>query len=114
MREHENVEEHLGTLHRSEGGRVPAARLLHQVLDGREDVHEDVAAEHGERQQQQGRPAHRGGVSESLLNCLCHFNVLLFILGAKLIKNERNAKGNVKKCSPQQKICSFKQTKTTA
>ena len=24
------------------------------------------------------------------------------------------AKGNVKKCSPQQKICSFKQTKTTA
>ena len=73
--ESKHVEEHLTALHRAEGRGVPSARLLHQVLDGRKDVHEDVAAEHGQCQQQQRRPAHSRTVAQSLLNSLCHSSI---------------------------------------
>ncbi len=68
--EHEYVKEHLRALHGTKGGGVPATGILHQVLDRREDVHEDVTAEHGECQQQQRGPPHGGGVSQSFFNCL--------------------------------------------
>ncbi len=57
--EHIDVEEHLGALHAAERGAVPAAGILHQVLDRGEDVHEDVGAEHAQRQQEQRDPAYR-------------------------------------------------------
>ena len=36
------IQEGLGTLHGAEGGRIPSACGLHQVLDGRKNVHKDV------------------------------------------------------------------------
>ena len=40
--EHEDVEEHFGSLHRAECGGIPSPGFLHQVLDRGEDVHENV------------------------------------------------------------------------
>ena len=70
--EDENVEEHLGALHRAECGGVPAAGLLHQVLDRGEDVHENIGAEHRQREKQQGGPTHAGGIAQRLLDFVSH------------------------------------------
>ena len=48
--EYEYVKECLCSLHRSESIGIPTALGLHKVLDRRQDVHEDVGAEHCQRQ----------------------------------------------------------------
>ena len=78
--EDEDVEERLCALHRAEGRCVPSACFLHQVLDGRENVHEDVTAEHRQGEQQKGCPAHGRAVTKCLLNCFCHNSVILIVL----------------------------------
>ena len=81
--EYEYVEERLGALHRAECLGIPAARGLHQVLDRREDVHEDIGAEHREREQQERRPAHSRRVAESgFLDGFSHDSYLLLSLFA--------------------------------
>ena len=50
--ENEHVEEGLCSLHRAERGGVPSAGRLHQILDRRQNVHEDVGTEHRHSQQQ--------------------------------------------------------------
>ena len=61
--EHIDVEEHFSTLHTAKSITFPTACGLHKILDGREDVHENVRTEHGQRQQQQGCPAYTRLVS---------------------------------------------------
>ena len=70
--EHKDIEEHLRALHRAKGQTVPAACILHQVLDRRQNVHKYIAAEHGQRQQQQRCPTHSCAVSQCFDTCLCH------------------------------------------
>ena len=71
-KEDKHVEKRLGALHGTESRGVPAAFGEHQILDGREDVDEDVGTEHGQCQKQQGRPSECGRVSKCFLNLLSH------------------------------------------
>ena len=48
--EYEYIKESLCSLHCSESIRIPTALGLHKVLDRRQNVHEDVGAEHCQRQ----------------------------------------------------------------
>ena len=48
--EHVNVEEHLCALHTAERLAVPSAGVLHQVLDGGQNVHKYITAKHGQSQ----------------------------------------------------------------
>lgn len=54
--EYEYVEECFAALHCAESGGIPSAFGLHQVFDRRQDVHEDVRAEHCQCQQSEGCP----------------------------------------------------------
>ncbi len=63
--EDEDVEEGLRALHRAEGGGVPSLLALQEVFDRRENVHEDVGAEHCKRQQSERGPTRPGLVVES-------------------------------------------------
>ena len=73
--EHEDVQEGFRTLHGAESEAVPSAFGLHEVLDGGQNVHENVAAEHGQGQQQQGNPPHGGVVSQG--EFFCHICLIL-------------------------------------
>ena len=64
--ENEHVQERLRTLHGTKSGGIPTSCRLHQILDGRKDVHENVGTEHGQSQQQQRCPSHGRAVSQSL------------------------------------------------
>ena len=70
-----DVEEDLSALHAAKRGAVPTAGILHKVLDGGQNVHKYVAAEHGKSQKQQSSPAHTCTVSQCFNTCLCHIFV---------------------------------------
>ena len=50
--ENKNIEECFRTLHCTEGCFVPTSSRLHQILNRREDVHEDIGTEHRKRQEE--------------------------------------------------------------
>ncbi|EJW97624.1 hypothetical protein EVA_14266 [gut metagenome] len=70
--EHEYVQEGLRTLHRTEGGGVPTAGRLHQILDRRKDVHKDVGTEHGTGKEQEYHPTYGRRITERRFHLICH------------------------------------------